>query len=452
VDRAALTARYLDQVQRRGAKARELIGPLPESELLNDFYHGRYLSRPLFIGQDEIQQIYADMRNLRSALASLPDRLYGGDLAAYARAVGANEVQVRAVLRSTGRPVTRLARADLYAEASGFRLLEFNIGSGVGGMDNADLCRGLLAHPVLAGFAQAHGLGYVDSMREHVASVLAETGTDPGSFPMVALAALPRLYADIGTYLHLLAPRWRELGLDAHACRAEDLRVRGGRVWLGGRAVDIVYRLFLMDDFLPPEALTVMGPVLDAACRGEVKMFTPLDSELLGNKCALAMISDDANRHLFTPEEVASFDRILPWTRMVRPGPVRLEDGTRVDLLDYAAEHQDDLVLKPALLHSGDGVLLGWHPGTTPRMWRDRLAGAAAGSAVLQRRVRVVPELFPGDAGELVPWIVTWGVFTGVNGYSGVLARAATVASDVAVIGVDTGASAGGCLAAPADA
>ena len=451
MDRVALTAQYLDQVRRRGAKAGELLGPVAESELLRAFYRGRYLSRPLFIGHDEIQRLYADVENLRAALASLPDRLYGGDLAAYARAVGANEVQVRAVLRSTGRPVTRLARADLYAEASGFRILEFNIGSGVGGMDNADLCRGLLTHPLLAEFAESRRLGYVDSMREHVASVLAETGSDPGSFPMTALAASPRLYADIGAYLHHLAPRWRELGLDAHACCVEDLQVRGGRVWLGGRAVDILYRLFLMDDFLQPEGLTMMGPLLDAASRGEVKMFTPLDSEMLGNKNALAMISDDRNRHLFSTGELASFDRILPWTRQVRPGPATLEDGTRVDLLDYAAEHQEDLVLKPSLLHSGWDVVLGWHPTTSPRLWRDRLAAAVTGSYVLQRRVRPVPELFPDDAGELIPWIVGWGVFTGVNGYSGVLARAATVASDLAVIGVDTGAYAGTCLFAPAD-
>lgn len=451
MDRIALTAQYLDQVKRRGAKAGELVGAVAESEFLRSLYHGRYLSRPLFIGRDEIQRLHADVENLRAALASLPDRLYQGDLAAYARAVGANEVQVRAVQHSTGRPVTRLARADLYAEATGFRVLEFNIGSGVAGMDNADLCRGLLTHPLLAEFAEIRRLGYVDSMREHVASVLAETGTDPGSFPMVALAALPRLYEDIGVYLHHLARRWQELGLDAHACRAEDLEVRGGRVWLGGRAVDIVYRLFLMDDFLQPEGLAIVGPLLEAASRGEVKIFTPLDSELLGNKSALAMISDDRNRHLFSPDELASFDRIVPWTRQVRPGPVTLEDGTRVDLLDYAAEHRADLVLKPSLLHSGWGVVLGWHPTTSPRLWRDRLAEAMTGSYVLQRRVRPAPEMFPGEAGELVPWIVTWGVFTGVNGYSGVLARAATVASDLAVIGMDTGASAGCCLLAPAD-
>src|SRR5260370_27568034 len=150
MDRAALTERYLDRAAHLGINAGELLGPIGKSELLNSIYHGRYLSRPLFIGRAERDQLYGDLENVRDALVSLPDRLYDGDLAAYARALGANEVQVRAVLRSTGRPVTPQAPADLYTDSSGFRLLEFNIGAAIGGMDNADICRGLLAHPVLA--------------------------------------------------------------------------------------------------------------------------------------------------------------------------------------------------------------------------------------------------------------------------------------------------------------
>ena len=156
VNREDLTARYLDAVSRSGASAGELLATLPESDPLNVYYHGRYLSRPLFLGREECDQLYADLANLRAALISLPGRLYGGDLAAFARAVGASEIQVSAVLRSRGSStdVTRQTRADLYADQSGFRLLELNMGSALGGMDNADTCRALLEHPVLADFSR----------------------------------------------------------------------------------------------------------------------------------------------------------------------------------------------------------------------------------------------------------------------------------------------------------
>src|ERR1039458_6904664 len=99
-DRATLTARYLDNVRLRGARATDLRGSLTESDLLGSIYGGRYLSRPVFIGAAERDQLHADLENLRTALVSLPDRLYGGDLAAFARAAGMTDDQADAVLRS----------------------------------------------------------------------------------------------------------------------------------------------------------------------------------------------------------------------------------------------------------------------------------------------------------------------------------------------------------------
>src|SRR5262245_20269978 len=158
MNRASLNAAYLAEVSRRGLGATELLGKLPDNEMLNMFY-GRYLTRPLFLGRQEHEQLYSDLVNLRSALVSLPNRLYGGDLAAFARAVGANDVQVSAVMRSRGNDVTHQTRADLYVEqGGGFRLLEFNMGSALGGMDNLEMLNGLGEHPVLAEFAQTHGL------------------------------------------------------------------------------------------------------------------------------------------------------------------------------------------------------------------------------------------------------------------------------------------------------
>jgi hypothetical protein len=450
VNRAALTALYLDEVKRRGVTASGLVGELPrlESVLLNSFYPGtQWLSRPLLADHGECMQLYADVEMLRAAMVSLPDRLYGGDLAAFARAVGATDYQVSVVLRSRGALVSRQGRADLHEDPSGFHVMEFNMGSALGGMEIADVCRVMLEHPVLAEFAQVHGLGYVDTQREQVRNIFSDTGFAPDSLPVVAVTDWPSSYEKrLGAYMHKLATRWRTFGLDAHACHIGQLAVRDGRVWLGDRAVDIVARMFLIDYLLEPGAPALMDPVADAVARGQVAMWTPLDTEVFGSKGSLALISDEGNRHLFTATELACFDRILPWTRMARPGPVRLEDGTRVDLLDYASSHQDDLVLKPSLQWGGQGVQPGWQAGTSPDIWRARLASAADGPYVLQRRIRPVPELFPGEDDMPVPWNVAWGVYTGETGYGGIITRAATVSSGLSVLNLSSGALLGCCL------
>ena len=142
----------------------------------------------MFLGYSECQQLYADVENVRTAVHSLPDRLYGGDFAAFARDVGAYGAvakvltgqhtapsQHAAPSRCPSRPL-RLARPR-------FRLLELNQGSAIGGADNVDMCRALLRHPVLAEFARAHGLGYVDTVRNQIDTMFAETGLEPDSSP-----------------------------------------------------------------------------------------------------------------------------------------------------------------------------------------------------------------------------------------------------------------------------
>jgi hypothetical protein len=449
-DRATLTARYLDEVARRGVRASELLEVMPRTGMLPAGAAGRYLSRPLFIGHGESEQLNADLQHLRTALISLPDRLYGGDLAVFGKAVGLTDDQIATVLRGRLANVTQLARADLYPQAAGLRLLEFNMGSMADGIENAEICRAMLRHPLLAEFARAHRLHYVDTMAEHLSLIFSETGYKRDSFPMVAVVDWPDHFSRFRSFLHAVTRRWRTQGLDAHACHIGQLTVGSGdgRVRLRGRPVDIIFRIFLIEHLLEPEGHALIDPLVDAAASGRVAMFTPLDAEMFASKASLAMLSDHANRHLFSAAELAAFDRILPWTRMVRPGPVTLDDGTAVDLPRYAVSHPGDLVLKPALMHGGLGVLPGWHPDTSPQMWRDALNSAMGGPYVIQRRIRPAPELCPGEDGQPVPWIVTWGVFTFPAGYGGVFARAFTEESQLAVAKTGSGLTIGCCLAA----
>jgi hypothetical protein len=433
-DRATLTAQYLDEVTRRGQTAGDLLAVMPRTGVLVARYDRRHLPRPLFLGHAEADQVNSDLRQLRAAIADLPDLLYDGDVAAFGRTAGLADVQVDAVLRARAGRLTDWVRADMYLGAQGLRLLEFNMGSPVGGMDTSEITQAMLRYPLLREFARTHRLSYPDTAREQVRMLFAESGFKPDSYPMVALADSPDHYERLHSYFHKVSRRWRDsVGVDAHACHIGQLKVRDGRVWLRGRPVDIIFRMFLIEHLLEPDGPELFFPLLDAVARGEVAMFTTLETDLYASKATLAMLSDDANRHLFTPAQRAAIGRVLPWTRMMRPGPVTLEDGSTVDLMEYALGHPDDLVLKPALMHGGIGVLAGWDPETTEQVWRDALNRAMGGPYVLQRRVEVVPELCPGEDGELMAWEATWGVFPGAAGFGGAWARCHPAQSEYAI-------------------
>jgi hypothetical protein len=241
-----------------------------------------------------------------------------------------------------------------------------------------------------------------------------------------------------------VARRWSTLGLDAHACHVGQLEVRDGGVWLGEHRIDVINRFFLLEEVATvPGTMELIDPVLDAADRGEVKIFTPMDTELYSCKAALAMLSDEANRSRFEAEELAVLDRILPWTRAVRAGEATLEDGRPVDLVEYAIEHQDDLVLKATMAHGGEGVILGWQEGQSREEWAEAVRNAVDRPFVLQRRVRPLPELFADEAGVLAEWIPVWGVFTTATVSGGVVIRAVRCDTGSGVINLSNGAYVG---------
>lgn len=436
--RNTITADWRAAVAAGRLPADELEKAIDAADVSRTMYFTGHLGRPVFLSAAEHGQLTDDLIRVHDALLDLPARLFGGDEAAFARAVGARGPQVEAIVRSHAGPYPRLARADLYADRTGFRLLELNISSSLGGVSGGALNAALLTHPGVADFAASHRLGHVDTMAEIAALLIAEAGLPAGERPFVALADEPASFTELEPLLHGRAAEFATLGVDARPCHLGELSYRDGRLRLDGRRVDVVYRLFHLEHMLRPDLVALAEPVHRAAERGEVRVFTPVCAELYGSKAALALLSDEDNRARWDAAELAAFDRILPWTRMVRPGPVTV-DGERADLAAYAREHRTELVLKATMLHAGAGFVAGWHTG--PSEWDQRVADAMDGPYVLQRRVRPVPEPFPAADGPDRPWVLTWGLFLSPGGYAGGYVRASED-PDVGVIALGTGAPA----------
>ncbi|MEV6522136.1 hypothetical protein AB0M43_09365 [Longispora sp. NPDC051575] len=434
----SLTALYLDTLDGAGLTPTDLIPAERVHPVLKAFYGDKFLARPVFLGHAEYRRLTEDLGRLQDALESLPDRLFGGDLAAFARAVGMVGDQVDLVLRTqAGRPVTRFGRADLYADATGFRLMEYNMGSTVGLIEVSLLNDGMAAHPTLAAFAAEHGLSYVDAVGESLVSMRQETGLSADDRPTMALCDWPGEYPANEPALKLCGALHERYGVRTVSAHLGMLEYRDGRVWVGDDPIDVIYRIFMLEHAVLPGARELMTPLLDAADRGEVKIFTPIGCEVYGSKAALALLSDEAHRHLFDADTLATLDRLLPWTRITRPGEVTLEDGSRFDLEAHALAHREDLVLKPVLLHSGHGVVLG--RDTEPGAWAALVASSMDGGAVLQRLLRPVPELVPTATGELVPYTVNYGVFrmpSAPEGYGGTALRVAPESKNIGVLSI----------------
>src|SRR5580693_6807279 len=400
-----LTGLYLKEAAQRGIAPGDLPAAAGrELDLVATSFRGRCLTRPVFLEQAELGQLTADLENLYGALTALPGRLFGGDLGAFASAVGLTGEQVGAVLMARSAPPTRMVRADLYREAAGFRLMELNIGSTVGGGDNAMVNRAMLTNDDLADFVREHSLAYTDTLAEIANTIMAESGISAHDGSLVAAVDWPPAADRFNAVLQTSANELATLGIDFVPCHLRNLSLHDHRVWLGDRPVDVIYRLFMIEDLLHPDGPALINPVLQAA-------------------------------------ELASLDRLLPWTRMLRAGPVTV-DGDRVDLLDYALGQRENLILKPTSMHGGLGIVAGWQ--TDQAEWGRQLRELMDQPYVLQRRVRPEPEPFPG-AGGLEPWVLTWGAYLCTRGYGGMWVRG-TADRDTGGVNMATGAYATCCF------
>ncbi|MBS2965141.1 hypothetical protein KGA66_18970 [Actinocrinis puniceicyclus] len=446
--RSTLGRAYRAQLARDAVPAAQLAAEAVASDLLAVGYHRRLLPVPVFLSAAERTALATDLATIHRLLTSLPERLFGADAGALARGVGMNPVQQETVRRGSAGPrLVRLARSDLYREREGFKLLELNITSALGGFENAEINRAMLRHPSLARFVERHGLEYVDTLETIVSALRAECAEHLGADrPTVALADWPESYRTYEPRLRVLAALLDGMGIDAVPCHVGHLSERNGRLEVHGRPVDAVFRFFLVEEIVAPRDAELLEPVLRAVEAGTVGMFSRLDAELYGNKGALALLSDERNRDLFDAAERACIDRFLPWTRHVRP-TVCEPDGSVCDLESFAKARQHDLILKPTLLHGGCGIVAGWT--VPPGEWLARVAEAVDGPYVLQRRIRPLAETFPGDeVGTERTMYLNWGVFvgdpqvTGSDGYGGCIVRA-SADPQVGVISMSSGAQVG---------
>ncbi|MCD0484239.1 ATP-grasp domain-containing protein [Streptacidiphilus sp. ASG 303] len=408
---------------------------------------GQALNRPVFLAAADRLRLEADLNGLFDLLTTIPDRLFDGDRRAFARAVGMTPTQVDLVMRGAGRRMPPMSRADMYREPAGFKLMELNTGSSLGGWQMGEFARTVREDRAFRAFADAEHLVHPDPVAR-IAAVLREeaaaAGFDLPERPVLAITEWPDGYAKTKPWLDFVVPDWLRNGFDAVVCHLGELDYRDGDPYVHGRRVDVVYRIFLPGELEEGQrSHDLVDPLLDAVERGRTFLFAGLDCELYGNKGSLAMLSDERNRGAFGTAEHALVERILPWTRFLRDEKVQ-RHGESVDLLPYVLAHQDRLALKPTLLYGGVGVVPGWSVG--PEEWEAHVRGAVGGPFVVQERVLPVAERFVADSGRgFERMVVAYGVLMVGSEYSGMLVRG-TPDPGVGIVSMSNGAQIGCCF------
>ncbi|MEU3479934.1 hypothetical protein AB0E66_17265 [Streptomyces sp. NPDC033753] len=381
-------------------------------------WRSHLLHRPWFVDAAETEAFARDLGGLFDLLVSLPRRLFDGDMERYGAAIGIDPRLVSLLRRGGSGVPDRLGRADAYHDGTSYKLLEFNLGSEVGGLELAVFNEGLLAVPEFGAFARRHGLGHVD-IGARMAAVLrerAKPALSGGTEPVVGLIEGRGGVAAYGRMMVATQEAMAAHGLDVRVGEVGDVRTRAdGKLTLDGTPLDLVVRNFaasqLVEDPAGPE---VAEPFIRAHEAGRTVLFTTLESGFYGNKSALSLLNDPRWSGAFDDGERALVERLLPWSRTV----------SSADVVDLCRERREELILKPGAGYGGLDTFVGWE--STEAEWRAALSVAVEhGGYVAQERVvpRAEPVYDPAT-GAVEEWIAVLGVFLTDHGYAGTHARA----------------------------
>ncbi len=381
---------------------------------------------PTFLGPAALAELAEPTRRLSWLIKSVPERLFGMDARRIAEAFGARDEKLLKVLLMRPNGIDEaLARSDMMRTAEGFKFLEVNTTSRLGGWQARLFVDAILGRPWMRRFLQetATEVAYTNPLRSLLAYMagraldasLDQDGEVNLAFLVGSPAALPALAGLAGyfrqEYARLIEetgrPRRGELLFSFYDAVQE---ARDG-LRLDGRRIHAVFEF---------EEGLVKVPLLRAFKAGLVHLYNGPAAPILNDKRNLALLSEHEESDLFDAEERRTIRTYVPWTRVVRPGTVRFR-GEASPLRGVLIAHRESMVLKQAVSLGGEGVRMGFE--TVPEAWEPLVDQALQeGGWVAQERLRSLPHWYQQGKGY-APCDVIWGIFCFGDRYSGGFTR-----------------------------
>jgi hypothetical protein len=270
--------------------------------------------------------------------------------------------------------------------------IEFNGESPAGMAYNDVLGELFLETPLMQHFQDRYDMAPLE-VRQHALDALSriyyEWRGNSSKLPEMAIVD----WAGVPTTgeFHLFRDYFGEHGIEVTICTPDDLDFHGGKLYAGEREVDFVYKRVLTTEFLRKYRLD--HPLIAALRAGAICMANPFTCKLVHKKASFAVASDERNAYLFKADEREAIRRHIPWTRTIEERYTVDTRDRKIDLLPWASDNKEHLVLKPNDEYGGKGVLIGWETGQSE--WDRALEGALGEPSIVQERAEIAYELFP---------------------------------------------------------
>ncbi|WP_027340559.1 glutathionylspermidine synthase family protein [Halonatronum saccharophilum] len=206
-----------------------------------------------------------------------------------------------------------------------------------------------------------------------------------------------------------------ERGYRAKIVDPRNLEYKEGALFSGDFRVDLIYRRAVTMDLM--EHYDEIGDLLKAYQEGKVCLVGPIRSQIIHNKVLFSILHDEDRISFLNKEEKEFIKKTIPYTRVLDPN--------NKELLTYAKDNREGLVLKPLDLYGAEGVTIG--KDTSNKVWRERIDALEDKTHLIQEFC-LVPQLempvFEGEKIEFKPYKYTLGLFLYDEQIKGIYTRA----------------------------
>ncbi|HJR07330.1 MAG TPA: hypothetical protein VJ842_08740 [Pyrinomonadaceae bacterium] len=358
-------------------------------------FGGRRLSpylRPHFVTETDFARIERVCEVVWGAIQKVKDAAVGND--ELLDELGITELERDLVSIDPGYDaVSPTARLDSFLTDDAYSFVELN-GESPAGIAYVDAAFSIFSElPVMKRFGERYNVRPLYG-RHLMLEVLLRAyteylGREPERKPLIAIIDLKDLPTQ--KEFELFQEYFESEGYRSIVCSPQELEFSGGRLRCGADEIDIVYKRLLVNEYIP--IMAEFPALLDAYRAGAICMVNSFRSKLIHKKALFAVLTNERYAHLFSEEERAAIRAHVPWTRKVRAERTD-HYGEQIDLLEFAANSRDRLVLKPNDDYGGHGIYIGWN--TDEIGWDTALRHALSnGDYLLQERVSTAREAFP---------------------------------------------------------
>jgi hypothetical protein len=193
---------------------------------------------------------------------------------------------------------------------------------------------------------------------------------------------------DLARYFH------DQYGLKVMHADPRELALDGEEVTYGGDVVDLIYRDYGVTDLLLLKRQGVDVQPMRSLFK-QNRVISSIAAEL-DQKACWEVFTDPkiAERH-YSSDERQIFRRHILWTRIVSDRKTTTPDGRQRDLLEFARQERETLVLKPNRAYGGEGVMIG--PAVSQAEWEAAIDGSVADPSrwVVQQLASIPVSEFP---------------------------------------------------------